>query len=269
MINGFWQKIGVWPTNIKTIWQNKTNWIWFHAVSVGEINAIWPLLLEIHNDYQIYPIMVSTTTKRGYEQAKKLIKNKDITLFYFPFDLPNILTKLLNLARVKIVIIAETEIWPITLLSCKKKDIPVVLINGRLSDKSFKRYSLFKPFVTYIINLFTTVIAQSKSDGSKFKSLGLRDEKLKIYGNIKFSSLNTNLATQNQNINYNNLVKIIFASTHKGEDEIAISIYKQLINEYPNIRLIIAPRHIERVFEISELLKKAKRMIFKLKFMTF
>ena len=255
MISGFWQKLGFWPSDLIKAWRSKTEWIWFHAVSVGELNAVYPLILEINKEKSLYPIMISCTTKAGYNLAKELTKNKNFIVFYFPFDLPWVINSLLNYASVKLFIIAETEIWPNTIFACQKRKIPTILVNARLSDKSFKNYLLFKFYFENVVNQFTEVLAQSENDANKFKRLGINNTKVKALGNIKFSNRSKIIENERQTTG-NNVVNIIFASTHKGEEEIAINVFKNLLNEFSNIRLIIAPRHIDRVQEIVNLIQK-------------
>lgn len=253
MISGFWEKSGFWSNTLINKWKDKSDWIWIHGVSVGELNAVWPLVLEINKLKPNYPIMISCTTKAGYALAKELTKDKGFILFYFPFDFPHILKSLLNYAKVKLVIIAETEIWPNTLNECKKRDIPVLLVNARLSDESFKNYYFFKFYFKNVVNLLTEVLTQSNNDSEKFKMLGVKENKIKTFGNIKFSTI-----TEISNGKYENRdfhKTIIFASTHKGEEEIALLTYKKLLKEFPDIQLIIAPRHVDRTNEIVNLVK--------------
>ena len=258
MIAGFWEKLGFWSKDLIIKWKSKSNWIWFHAVSVGELNAIWPLILEINKYKAEHPIMISCTTYAGYNLAKELNSNHNFLIFYFPFDIPAIIKSLLRHAKVKLLIITETEIWPSILKACNIQDIPVLLVNARLSDKSFENYRFFKFYFSGVINLFTKIISQSESDTNKFIELGLKSEKIKTLGNLKFAK-NNRIETNNGKetiFDNKNTIKIIFASTHSGEEEIAINLFTKLLNEFKNIRLIIAPRHINRVNEIIKVIKK-------------
>lgn len=259
MISGFWQKLGFWSKDLINNWTSKKDWLWFHAVSVGELKAIWPLILEIKKTKNSYPIMISTTTRAGYKLANELTANKDILVFYFPFDLSYIVKSLLNYAKIKILIIAETEIWPTLLSECHKHKIPTVLVNARLSDKSFKNYKAFKFYFKNIVNLFTKILAQSDTDAKKYLDLGAKPAIVETIGNLKFAGFNYNNGNSKNKatkIDDSNTTKIIFASTHKGEEKLAIEVYKDLIKEFDNLRLIIAPRHIERIEEIKNLINK-------------
>ncbi len=262
MFDNFLQKIGIWPNDLTQAWKDKTDWIWFHAVSVGEFNAISPLIELIHNEKPNYPIMISCTTKAGYSLAKSKTKDeKNMIVFYFPFDIPLIVSSLLKKVSIKLLIIAETEIWPIVLSSCRLKNIPVVLVNGRISDKSFKSYYLFKFYFKNIVNLFTEILTQSKRDAEKFIAIGADKEKIKVFSNLKFSTDKKSLVIDKKSIESIDseditTTKIIFASTHSGEEEIALNLYKKLSNKYPQLRLIIAPRHLSRIKEIKALINK-------------
>lgn len=256
MTSGFWQKIGFWPKELRNAWESKKDWLWFHAVSVGELNAIWPLILNIHHIKPNYPIMISCTTNAAYNLAHNLSKDKNFQIFYFPFDLPPILNSLTNHVRLKLLIIAETEIWPSTLGICKKNNVPVLLVNARLSDKSFYNYLLFKFYFKNVVNSFSEILTQSKSDSEKFLKLGASRDKIKTLGNIKYSTLSNNNKINDYSLRTTDVLTIVFGSTHKGEEELALNIYKNLLNDFKNIRLIIAPRHINRVPDVVSLVEE-------------
>ena len=257
MISGLWEKLGFWNKELINTWKSKQNWIWFHAVSVGELNAIWPLIQSVYKLKPKYPIMISTTTSTGYSQAKNLTKNTNFIVFYFPFDFPHIIKKLLRYAQIKLLVIAETEIWPTVLTKCQEQKIPTVLVNARLSDKSFKNYMAFKFFFKNIVNKFTKIITQSQSDTEKFLQLGTEKIRVLTLANIKFASIPKNQNSHTPiEIDSNNTKKIVFASTHQGEEEIALNTYKEILKSHKNIRLIIAPRHIDRAKDICSLITK-------------
>ncbi len=262
MFDDFLQKIGVWPNDLTQAWKDRADWIWFHAVSVGEFNAIYPLIELIHNEKSNYPIMISCTTKAGYTLARSKTKDeRNIVVFYFPFDIPLIVSSLLKKVSIKLLVIAETEIWPTTLSKCNLKNIPVVLINGRISDKSFKNYYLLRFYFKNIVNLFTEILTQSQKDAEKFIAIGAEKEKVKVFSNLKFSTGKKSLKINGKmaesiDSEDTSTTKIIFASTHKGEEEIALNSYKKLSSKYPKLRLIIAPRHLNRIKEIKLLINK-------------
>src|SRR3989338_292748 len=256
MFSGFWQKIGCWPNDIRNHWKNNEDWLWFHAVSVGELNAIFPLVQKLKNIKSKYPIIISCTTKAGYEHAKTLTRNSDICVIYFPFDIPLVLKSFFNKIKIKLLIIAETEIWPNILNECKNREIPVILINGRLSDKSFRNYHLFKFYFKNVLNNFSEILTQSQKDTEKYLKLGANTATVETIGNLKFYT-DDDYFKENNNLELNGgHGNIIFASTHEGAELLAIETYKELLKIKNNIRLIIAPRHITRVTQIVDLIKR-------------
>src|SRR3989338_2909826 len=120
MSMSFIQKLGFFPKTLIDIWKSKNNWIWFHAVSVGELNAVWPLILEINKIKPAYPIMISTTTSAGYKLATELCNKIGFLVFYFPFDIPFAVKSFLSYAKIKLFIVVETEIWPFVMSECKR-----------------------------------------------------------------------------------------------------------------------------------------------------
>lgn len=250
----FWQKLGFYPADLVNAWKSKSNWIWFHAVSVGELKAVWPLILKVYKEKTGFPITISCTTKAGYKLACELSREYNFLVFYFPFDFPHVVKTLLNYVKIKLLIIVETEIWPNILKEAAKRQIPILLVNARLSDKSFKNYLFFKFYFKHIVNYFNEILAQSERDADKFIKLGLEKSKIKVLGNIKFASAVN--GTDNSRYKSSDKTTIIFASTHRSEEELAITTYKELLKHFSDIRLIIAPRHIDRVLEILDLIKK-------------
>ncbi len=260
MVSGLLNKLGFWDKDIKKKWKLHKDWVWFHAVSVGELNAISPLIENVRLLNPNLSVMISCTTEAGYSLAKNKTQNTDISVIYFPFDIPLILNNLFNIINLKLVIIAETEIWPNLLHLCQKKNVPVILVNARLSDKSFRNYYLLKFYFKNVVNLYSKILTQSEEDTNKFIKLGAIKERTKTLGNIKFGSINiTNANEALDNIFNNNKLNpiyITFASTHPGEEEIAIVIYKALRSQFPDLRLCIAPRHVNRTREICNLIEK-------------
>lgn len=249
--------MGYWPQEVIERWKSKSDWIWFHAVSVGEFNAVWPLVLDIKNKKPGSPIMVSCTTRAGHKLALEKAKDKDILVFLFPLDFPHVVKKLFKLAKVKALVITETEIWPTVLSEAYRNKIPTILVNARISDRSYKNYMFLRFYFKNVVNLFTKVLAQSESDLKKFISLGVDENKVQNLGNIKFAATTNELEKyKNESevkVCTNGSKNLIFASTHKGEEKLAIDVYKELSKDHPELNLIIAPRHIERIEEINNL----------------
>lgn len=240
---------------IKKIACGKT--IWIHVVSVGEANLINTLIKKLKETLN-YPIVISTTTLTGNTIARKNYSEKAKVIF-FPFDISFILSRVIKLVDPKIFITVETEIWPNLFHQLKKRNIPIVIINGRISHKAFNRYIYIKPFIKRTLNNCSHIGVQNEFYKKRFIALGADAEKITISGNMKFESITFNdsrlLEVKNKYpalIKGNNQLLITAASTHHPEEEIILNIYKELILTSKNTSLLIAPRHIERLPSIEK-----------------
>lgn len=234
--------------------------IWIHAVSVGEVHLIQPLIKKLVQ-IQGYSIVISTTTLTGNKLAKEKYASS-ARIIFLPLDISFLLKKIIRIISPQILIIVETEIWPNLFYILKKKNIPIVIINGRISDKAFPKYKKIKPIMQKIINKCDGIGAQTTLYKNRFIALGAKEDKVIVSGNMKFESIHPDkehlrqihekflplLKTRNQ-------LLIIAGSTHPGEEKIILEIYKEIILTHPNISLLIAPRHIERISELQEEIK--------------
>lgn len=248
---GFFEKLGFYNFKI----DEKTFWI--HAVSVGEVQAV----TEFIKNYKDEKIVLTASTPQGLELAKKKLSDYCEKICYFPLDIDfaiNSAKRAINPAK---VMIFETEIWPNFVYNMKKAGIKVFISNGRISDSTYKTYKTLRFFFKSVFKNFTGILAQSEEDAKKFIEIGAKPEIVQNMGNIKFDikfpSDETALVL-NKEYNKGNLPTILAGSTHAGEDEIIISAYKNLKNKIQNLKLIIAPRHLERVDSICALLENEK-----------
>lgn len=236
--------------------------IWLHCVSVGETQAARPLVKGLRTLYPNCRIVVSTITLTGQHLAREVFKNDATKIFYFPFDWRWTVQRTLKAVRPTAVLMLETELWPGFLRECKRQQIPVALVNGRLSKQSFRRYRVIKKFIAKVLGCLRLAIMQTEADAARLHELGMKPERLEISGNIKFDS-ETMPAThslilelrQRFNVAEGDPV-ILAASTHAPEETIVINSLLQLFHRSRvRPRLIIAPRHPERFAEVGELLK--------------
>ena len=248
---GFFEKLGFYNFKIN----EKTFWI--HAVSVGEVQAV----SEFIKNYKGEKIVLTVSTPQGLELANKKLTDYCEKICYFPLDIDfaiNSAKKAINPSK---VMIFETEIWPNFVYNLKKSGIKVFISNGRISDSTYKTYKTLRFFFKDVFKNFTGILAQSEEDAQKFVSIGANPEIVQNMGNIKFDiefpSDETALVLKKE-YNKNNMPTILAGSTHAGEDEIIISVYKNLKNKIENLKLIIAPRHLERVTSICTLLEAEK-----------
>ena len=219
--------------------------IWIHAASVGEFKSATYLINLLS---QKYTILITTTTVSAANYATEHYKNKIIHQFA-PLDISFWVNNFLNKWNPSLIIWIESDLWPITLHIIKKRKINSILLNLRMSPKSYKLWKVFSKFYTKGIECFDEIYAQSKLDQSRIISLTKKN--IKFIGNLKFASLDLNNNTFNvENYKNNTLVNIIFVSTHKNEEIQFLPIIKKLINKFPKTKYFIAPRHPERAEEI-------------------
>ena len=218
---------------------------WVHSVSVGEFLASKPLLRKIQEVYPDLPLFISTTTITGQKLASEFLPGHS---FYFPFDWSWCLRRVFKAIRPKVILVLETEIWPNFLWTAKGLGVPIVLINGRISDKSFRRYKV----VRSLLPEFSESWMQSEEDSNRMKDLVKNPSFVKVMGNLKFDYSPHTISPGLRNLLGNwkeSSLLLIAGSTMTGEEEIVINAFKQLSLK-SNLRLLIAPRHPDRFDEV-------------------
>lgn len=235
--------------------------ILLHAVSVGEVFAARTLVKTLRTRYPDHALVVSTGTETGRQTALAL-PEVDLCI-YFPFDfLPSVRLMLIQLQPC-IVIVMETEIWPNFTREIARRKVPLVMANGRISDRSYGRYLKLGWFFRHALQNFTLLCMQSETVKERIINIGAPPGRVVVAGNLKFD-LALRLVTANEkaelrrhyNIPVESLV-IVAGSTHSGEEEMLLEIYRELQAEFGNFFLVLAPRHPQRSREVSELLEKS------------
>jgi 3-deoxy-D-manno-octulosonic-acid transferase len=251
---GFSLRLGFLPKGLEL---NRP--IWIHAVSVGEAMAIRLLVDQLRNIYPGKKFVISTVTPTGNKIASSIVTEGDFVT-YLPLDLSFIMKAVLDRINPCAFIIAETEIWPNLIFYLYKKKIPIITVNGRISDSSFKGYLAIKFLIKNILRKVTLFCVQTERDAGRFKALGVSEEKIKVTGNMKFDSADyieeksTDYTDLKRKLGLEKKDKIfIAASTHPEEEEIILNVYKRLWEEFPNLNLIIAPRHPQRCKEVARI----------------
>ena len=225
----------------------------FYGVSVGEVLALQNLIKKTKKEFATHNIVIATGTKTGQETAQKKLGNIADYITYFPFDFPFCINSFLNKTNPDVVIVAETELWPNFAYVMKKRNIPLYIVNGRMSDRTYGSYKKLSFFFAPILKKYTKILTQSESDNNKLISIGATPETTKVMGNLKFD-IGVNLEGFTP-IEKSPDDKIIIAgSTHSGEDEIILSAFMNIRQD--NTKLLIAPRHPERNNAVFELCKK-------------
>lgn len=236
--------------------------IWLHCVSVGETQAARPLAQRLKQQFPHHALVVSTVTLTGQTLAQKVFRSQAESVFYFPFDWRWSVRRALKAINPVAVVIMETELWPNFLRECKARDIPVALVNGRISRQSYRRYALIKFFLGRVLSSLSIAVMQSDADAKRLQDLGMPSEKLFTAGNLKFDAESSrDLAGTTAEIAQrfgllSGVPVILAASTHAPEEEIILESFKQLRTKQP-VRLMIAPRHPERFNEVASLIQNS------------
>ena len=226
------------------------NTIWFHAVSLGEVISSQKIVKKLLKDNKV---ILSVSTPTGLREAKR-IYGQNLLVVYAPWDFSIFVKSFLNKFRPKALILFETEIWPSMIHACWKNNIPVILSNARLSESSYKKYEFTNVFINSTLNKLSLILVQSHEHASRFKALGINSDIIFKVGSTKFD-LESDNEFETSDINSCNDF-ILAASTHKGEDELIISSYLKLKEEFKDLKLVLVPRHPERANTIKDMLER-------------
>ena len=240
----------------------KKNCIWVHAASVGEIVATSPLIKEFRREFPKSPILVSVVTTAGYEMANRIIKDAD-SIIYFPLDLPFVSASVLRRVHPRIFMPVETELWPNFLKTARQLHIPVMMVNGRISDKSVRRYKYMFSILTDMIGTVKFFAMQSHIDAEYIKQLGAPEELVTVTGNTKFDQTYTDVTPEEKQnffstmgLNADDEI-LVAGSTHRSEEEYVLNAFRAVRENHPKARLVIAPRETLRTREVIGICKSA------------
>jgi 3-deoxy-D-manno-octulosonic-acid transferase len=251
---GITQKLGRVRKRVRKV-IGETRPIWVHAVSVGEVMAAHPMIRELKKKYPGKKLILSTVTVTGNYTALQRVPEAD-AVFFFPFDYPWIVRRVIGRINPELVLIAETELWPNFFRELSRRGIPSALINGRISPHSYKNYMKLRTFFSRVFSEVSLFCMQSESDAERIKEIGAPHERVMVTGNLKFdqkiatASSKPMIAPQGSRV-------ITAGSTHRGEETVLLDVFKRLREKFPDLILIIAPRHPERFEEVSALISKA------------
>ncbi|MCE9935042.1 lipid IV(A) 3-deoxy-D-manno-octulosonic acid transferase [Aeromonas salmonicida] len=229
--------------------------LWIHAVSVGETLAISPFIRTLKAERPDLPILLTTTTRTGAEQAAKL---GDLVVHrYAPLDYPWAVAAFLKCIKPRALWVMETELWPNWLAACEARHLPVTIINARLSERSCQRYARFQGAFDTLSRPLTHLLCQHQDDAERFARLGIGRERLAVTGSIKFDiQLGDEVQARGhalrQQLGQSRPVWIA-ASTHQGEDEQVLAAFDLVLQRHPQALLILVPRHPERFDRVAEL----------------
>lgn len=238
----------------------KPGGIMLHSVSVGETLAAIPLVRALRHRYPDLPITVTTMTPTGSERVQSAF-GKDVQHVYLPYDLPDALNRFLDKVDPKLVLIMETELWPNLIAVLHRRHIPLIIANARLSERSATGYAKLGKFIRTLLRRITLIAAQNEEDGERFIALGAKRNQLTVTGSIKFDiSVTPQLAAKAITLRRQwapHRPVWIATSTHEGEESVVLEAHQALLKQFPDLLLILVPRHPERFPDAINLVRQA------------
>jgi 3-deoxy-D-manno-octulosonic-acid transferase len=236
--------------------------IWIHAVSLGEVVAVVPLVRDLRRRYPDARLIVSTVTETGREAVEQRLEGL-AEHRYAPLDFPWVVNQVIDRLRPILYIFVETELWPNLLRGLRRRNIPSVLVNGRLSTRSFTRQRLpvIRGFYRELLNMISCCLMQSQRDAERIIELGADPSRVRCTGNIKFDQPLPHAPSNGSDLSRAQLGLTgeeqlwVAGSTHAGEEEALVSSYRSLQAEFPYLLLVLAPRHIERAQQVEDMVR--------------
>jgi 3-deoxy-D-manno-octulosonic-acid transferase len=239
--------------------------VWLHCVSVGEVQAARPLARALLARYPNHALVVSTTTLTGQRVAREAFAGDAALVFYFPFDWKWSVRRALRAVGPSAVLVMETELWPRFFRECRRRGVPVALVNGRISEKSFGRYRLIRFFIRRVLSDLSLAAMQTEADADRVRSLGLAPERIRVAGNVKFDMEDAGSVAITEELRErfgldNGRPLVVAASTHAPEERVALEAYRLVAgsdddsNVKTRPRMLFAPRHPERFGEVASML---------------
>jgi len=237
--------------------------VWLHCVSVGEAQAARPLARALLEQYPGHALVVSTTTQTGQRVAREAFEGQAALVFYFPFDWAWSVRRALRSIRPSAMLVMETELWPRFFRECRRRGVPVALVNGRISEKSFGRYRRIRFFIKRVLADLQLAVMQTEEDAGRIRALGLEGGRVRVSGNVKFDMEDagghplTEELRQRFRVGEAGRPLVVAASTHAPEEAVLLEAFRRLAAGGTAPRLLVAPRHPERFAEVAALLDAA------------
>lgn len=260
-VEGFRQRFGHYNAKLKQAITNRQV-IWLHAVSVGEVNICTQLIHALEPRVPNLKIIVSTTTTTGMGELKRKLPSH-IAKIYYPVDRKKCVQRALSTLRPEAIVLVEAEIWPNFLWQAKSRNIPVFLVNARLSDRSYRGYKRFGILFRELFASFAGVGVQSPEDAERVRNLGCQPDAVHVIGNMKFDSAKLNerrlldVPAMLRQLGVPDKASLfVCGSTHNGEEEILAQCFKRLKQKFPELFLVMVPRHFERGREVGRILER-------------
>ena len=236
--------------------------IWLHAVSVGEVNAAKTIVKELENRFSDFEIVISTTTDTGFARATDIF-GANHKVFYFPFDFSWIMRRVFRNIQPAICLLMEQEVWPNFVQLADQLNIPVVVVNGRISDKGFSRFKKIKPIAKKIFQKVNLILAQTDEYAQRFKEIGAPEKRVIVTGSLKYDTAQITDKVEGADdlkvqLNIKNQKLWVAGATGNDEEKILLDVYQILMQQhrFKNLRLAIVPRKPERFDEVAQLIKE-------------
>jgi 3-deoxy-D-manno-octulosonic-acid transferase len=251
----------LWRGRLGLIESSGPSDIWLHAASVGEIRVVSYLVDYLLTKRPSLRIHVTTMTRAGYRTARQLLENR-VTTTFFPLDAPPAVRRTLDRIEPRVLVIAETEIWPNLIIAATRRSIPTVQVNGRMSEPAFKRYRYVRRMLGGLVNRYHRWFIKTDLDAERYRRFGLDDDKIEVAGDMKFDApLRQFSADQVRRVRQRagagpDGFLFVAGSTRPGEEVMLAELYQALSPRLDRLRMVIAPRHVERVREITSELDK-------------
>lgn len=229
--------------------------LWVHAVSVGEVNAVAPLVNALLRDRPQHRVLITTITPTGSERVAALWGDR-VAHVYLPYDLTGAVARFLGHFRPRVALIVETELWPNLLFACRDHGVPAYLVNARLSERSLRGYRVLRPLIGRALRTMRAIAAQSDADASRFMRLGARTEQVVVHGNLKFDTrVDPGLAAFADEFRKRIAGRPVWiaASTHPDEESVMLAVDRHLRMRWPQLLMLWAPRHPERFRPVTQL----------------
>ncbi len=249
----------LWKGRLGLIAKSQPSCIWLHAASVGEVRVVGHLINYLLKRDPSLTIHITTMTKTGFNTALQAYQSENISHSYFPLDAPSSIRKSLDVMRPRLAVIAETEIWPNFISELAAREIPIILVNARMTKKAFRRYNHLRSSMKSLLNRYDRFFFKTKDDASRYEQLGVDPAKGIVAGDMKFDApllerTKEKMAEIRQRCSISDdAFMFVAGSTRPGEEAIIANSFIELRNDHPDLTMVIAPRHIERTDEIKAL----------------
>jgi 3-deoxy-D-manno-octulosonic-acid transferase len=249
------QRLGLLPVSLNIDGDRS---IWVHAVSVGEVLSVRPLLAALRVRYPDLRLVLSTTTMAGQQLARRSVREAD-EVFFFPIDLGPIVRRTLDVVKPRLFVTVETELWPVLLRECRRRGVKTMVVNGRLSSRSFPRYRLVRPLMRRVLQDVDRFCVQSDEAARRFVDIGADPSRITVTGSLKFDAVDASAGVRGRDrvLRYFRLPAtrpvLVAGSTMRGEEAAVLRAFRRVRATVPATMLLIAPRHPERFDEVEQL----------------